>query len=116
MDFEPSYPDGRVTFYFDPFFRHSSSKTQVFEITSTPVNLRSGCDFRALCEEGDRNQTFAFRLSSVAKKRQNAYFGPRVFRRSPPRYFCDTPHAKRSFLTKNGLRIHTETNMYHRLP
>ena len=67
MDFEPSCPDGRVTFYFDPFFRNSSSKTQVFEITSTPVNLRSGCDFRALCEEGDRNQKLAFRLKSVAK-------------------------------------------------
>ena len=44
----------------------------------------------------------------VSQKRQNAYFGSRGFRRSPPRYFCDTPHAKRSFLTQNGLWIHTE--------
>ena len=29
---------------------------------------------------------------------------------------CDTPHAKRSFLTRRGLRIHPETNMYHPLP
>ena len=100
---------------FWPVFWHSSSKTQVFEITSTPVNLRPGCDFRALCEEGDRHQKHAFRSRSVAKT-ANAYFGPRVFRRSPPRYFCDTPHAKRSFLTKNGLWIHTETNIYHHLP
>ena len=67
MDFEPSCPDGRVTFYFDPLFRHSSSKTQVFEISSTPVNLRPGCDFRALCEEGNRNQKHVFRSRSVAK-------------------------------------------------
>ena len=67
MDCEPLCPDGRVTFYFGSFFRHASSKTQVFEITSTPVNLRSGCDFRALCAEGDRNQKLAFRSRNVAK-------------------------------------------------
>ena len=39
-------------------------------------------------------------VRGVSQKRQNAYFGPRVFRRSPPRDFCDTPHAKRSCLTK----------------
>ena len=41
-------------------------------------------------------------VRGVSQKRQNAYFGSRGFRRSPPRYFCDTPHAKRSFLTKKA--------------
>ena len=61
----------------------------------------------------DKNTRF---VRGVSQKRQNWKFGPHVFTPSFPRSFFDTPHAKPSFLTRNRLGTHPETDMFHQSP
>ena len=102
MDVEPSCPDGRVTFYLDPLF--DTPKVNRKYLNSH--QLRGICVPGVILDRYVRKTTEIKNMRfvrGVSQKRQNAYFGPRVVRRSPPRYVCDTPHAKRSLLTQNGL-------------
>ena len=61
----------------------------------------------------DKNTRF---VRGVSQTRQNWKFGPHVFTPSFPRSFFDTPHAKPSVLTRNGLGTHPETDMFHQSP